>query len=183
MTDELTSKSETHTGRRHVWAGLLPYIGVILFTIHVGVMLLTATPQSWSTETVILYGVIYMIGWAGIGAGISHIFFGRRISASIGFGANPYEREVGFADLGFGVVGVLAGSYEPSFWIAIIFANAIFRIGCGVGHIMELVRHKNLAVNNTAILLIDFGVPAFLLIGSFFAFPGLFMSWAGSTSF
>jgi hypothetical protein len=39
----------------------------------------------------------------------------------------------------------------------------VFRVLAGLLHIREIVRSKNYAINNTAILLVDFGVPVFLV--------------------
>jgi hypothetical protein len=69
-----------------------------------------------------------------------------------------------------GVAGVIAAGQEPAFWLALIVVNSIFRVGCGIGHIREMIRQRNLAPNNTSILLINFGVPAFLILG--------YMAWA-----
>ena len=142
--------------------GLLPFIGVILFAVATIVQFATGAGADWG-PTLVANAVTYLIGWAGVGAGISHIFFGRRISRTIGFRQSPYELEVGFADLAMGVVALLATGYAPEFSLAVILINAIFRVGCGIGHIRSMVQDHNFAINNTAILFIDFVVPAFLV--------------------
>src|SRR6185437_3038792 len=77
------------------------------------------------------------IGWAGVGADISHLFFGNPISASIGFEHNPYEFEVGVCDLSLGIVGLMASYYTPAFWLTIIWFASLFKAGCGIGHIRD----------------------------------------------
>jgi hypothetical protein len=144
--------------------GVLPFIGVILFLCHIGYGLLTGATSDWP-RGLVQYGVYYLIGWAAIGGGISHVFFGRKISASIGWDPSPFETEVGFANLGFGVAGVLALNYSSDFWWAVILANSVFRVLAGVGHIRSMVRDKDYSVNNTGILFLDFLVPAFLVVG------------------
>jgi hypothetical protein len=42
-------------------------------------------------------------------------------------------------------------------------ASAIYRFGCGFGHIRQIVQARNFAINNTAILFLNFVVPAALL--------------------
>jgi len=146
--------------------GLLPFIGVALFLAHIIYSLITDTTSEWPEELV-QFGVYYLIGWAGIGGGISHLFFGNKISASIGWERSPFETEIGLANLGFGIAGVLALNYGPEFWWAVIIANSVFRVGAGVGHIRSMARDRNFAVNNTSILAVDFLVPAFLIFGYF----------------
>lgn len=144
------------------WLGILPWIGVILFFANSIHLIFGPHSAGWQNE-LLLNGVTYMIGWAGVGAGISHIFFGQSISKSIGFKATPYELEVGFADLSFGIVGLMARNQQPEFWLAVILVCGFYRIGCGIGHIKQIIQSKNYAINNTAILVLDFVVPVFLI--------------------
>jgi hypothetical protein len=146
--------------------GLLPFIGVILFAINAAQIVIGGRPADWQHQLA-LAAVVYMIGWSALGAGISHIFFGKAISRSIGFARSPYELEVGFANLGFGVAALMAGSFQKEYWLAIILANSIFRVGCGAGHIKQIIMDRNYAINNTAILFLNFVVPAFLVFTYF----------------
>ncbi|WP_396642917.1 DUF6790 family protein [Microbacterium sp.] len=162
-TTESTRTVQTPRSRRgSVIGGLLPFIGVILF-IGATILQFAGGVEDDGGPTFLANAIVYLIGWAGVGAGISHIFFGRRISQTIGFDKSPYELEVGFADLAMGIVALLASGYGPDFALAVILSNAIFRIGCGIGHIRAMIRDRNFAINNTAILFIDFAVPAFLV--------------------
>ncbi|KQR26275.1 DUF6790 family protein [Microbacterium sp. Leaf151] len=158
--------TRTTPHRRRILGGLLPFIGVILFVIATVAQFAGGAGENWG-PTLVTNAVVYMIGWAGIGAGISHIFFGNRISKTIGFEKSPYELEVGFADLAFGIAGLIAANFSPDYWLAVILSSSIFRVGCGIGHIRSMIRDKNFAINNTAILFVNFVVPAFLLFAFF----------------
>jgi len=148
--------------------GILPFIGVILFAVA-SIPILQDPAGDWQRQ-LLENGVVYLIGWAGIGAGISHIFFARKTSASIGWAPSPFETEVGFANLAMGIAGVMAAGQPPAFWLALIVVSSIFRIGCGIGHIRQIIQDRNFAPNNTSVLLINFGVPAFLVLG--------YLAWA-----
>jgi hypothetical protein len=168
-SDTRTPSTETTlepSPHRSIVGGLLPLIGVFLFIIATIMQFATGAGADWR-PTLVENAVVYMIGWAGIGAGISHIFFGRRISRTIGFAKSPYELEVGFADLAMGIVGVIAASFSPDYWLAIILVSSIFRVGCGIGHIRSMIEDRNFAINNTAILFTNFVVPVFLLVAFF----------------
>lgn len=162
-SEQTPATTPTH---KSVISGILPFIGVILFVIVTILQFAGGAGENWGA-TLVENAVVYMIGWAGIGAGISHLFFGRKISQTIGFPKSPYELEVGFADLAMGIVGVIAASFSPDYWLAIILVSSIFRIGCGFGHIRSIIKDRNFAVNNTAILFVNFVVPAFLLFAFF----------------
>jgi hypothetical protein len=155
--------------QRRLGMGILPFIGLLLYLAHIVSGLVTGATDDWP-RALVEYGVFYLIGWAGIGGGISHVFFAQRTSASIGWAPSPFETEIGFANLGFGIAGVLAPAYGPEFWWAVIIANSVFRVLAGALHVREIVRTKNYAVNNTSILLIDFGVPLFLVLA--------YLAWA-----
>ena len=144
------------------WGGILPFIGLILFVIAT---ILQFAGGAGEDRGPVLVGnaVSYLIGWAMVGSGISHIFFGRQISKTIGFEKSPFELEVGFANLAMGIVALLASGYGSEFSLAVILASSIFRVGCGIGHIRSMIQDHNFAVNNTAILVINFLVPAFLI--------------------
>ena len=75
------------------------------------------------------------------------------------------------ANLAMGIVPLVASGFVPEFSLAVILINAIFRVGCGVGHVLSMIKERNYAINNTAILFIDFAVPAFLLI-TYYAVEG-----------
>ena len=146
--------------------GLLPFIGVILFVVFSAPIILGDHTGEWGKELV-GNGVQYMIGWASLGAGVSHLFFGAGTARSIGWSPSPFQREVAFANIAFGVVGLMAAIRTTDFWLAVIVASAVYRFGCGYGHIREIVGNHNFAINNTAILLLNFVVPAGLLVGYF----------------
>lgn len=148
------------TKRSNPLFGVLPFIGVVLFVIS-AISVVGSGSSTWERD-LLTNAVVYLIGWAGIGGGISHIFFGPKIAASIGWKWSPFELEIGLANLGFGVAAVLAGSFTPEYSLALIIANSIFRVGAGLGHVRSMITDRNFAINNTAILFIDFLVPAFL---------------------
>lgn len=156
--DDTVDKTPT----RSKIGGVLPFIGVILFVGATILQFANGTGDDPGPQ-VLANAVTYLIGWAGVGAGVSHIFFGKKISQTIGFEQSPYELEVGFADLAFGLVALWAVGYTPEFSLAIILASSIFRVGCGIGHIRSMFRNRNFAINNTAILFVNFVVPAFLI--------------------
>lgn len=146
--------------------GVLPFVGLILFVVFTTPIVFGDHTGNWGHQ-VLANGVQYMIGWAALGAGITHLFFGPGIARSIGWTPSPFQREVAFANLAFGVVGLLAANHSTDFWLAVIVSSGIYRVGCGYGHIREIIQQRNFAINNTVILFLNFVIPAFLTIGYF----------------
>lgn len=160
ITTSSPTTSTPPAKQRRRGLGVLPFIGLTLFTIS-AIPILRDPGNNWRQE-LLENGVVFLVGWAGIGAGISHIFFAKKTAASIGWAPSPFEAEVGFADLAMGIAGVMAANQSTDYWLAVIVISSIFRVGCGTGHVRQMIRQRDFAPNNTAVLAIDFGVPLFL---------------------
>jgi Family of unknown function (DUF6790) len=79
--------------------------------------------------------------------------FGEVVARFIGWADSPFQREVGFASLGFAVVGFLAfwGSFDLR--VAAIVGPACFLFGAAGGHILEILRTGNVAPGNAGVIL------------------------------
>ena len=72
---------------------------------------------------------------------------------------NPFQTEVGFANLAIGIVG-FACFWRYDFWLPAIVAKSVFAWGAGITHVMDFLRTENLASNNAGpILYWDFLLP------------------------
>lgn len=153
-------KSKGHT----LIGGLLPFIGLILFAGATVVQVAGGLDHGWQQQ-MLANGVAYLIGWAMLGAGIAHLFFGKHISKTIGFKSDRYEFEVGGADFAMGLTALLVAGSAPQYWWAIILASSVYRVICGIGHIRSMIQDRNFTPNNTTILFVNFAVPVFLVAG------------------
>ena len=71
--------------------------------------------------------------------------------------------------LGLGLGSIYASQHGKEAWIAIALPIFTFLLLAGINHLVEIIRDKNYAPNNTMILIWDFGMPisiAALLISS-----------------
>ena len=81
-------------------------------------------------------------------------FVGAKVAARfIGWADSPFQREVGFASLGFSAVGFLAfrGSFDMR--VAAVVGTGCFLLGAAGGHILEILRTGNLAPGNAGVIL------------------------------
>ena len=71
----------------------------------------------------------------------------------IGWADSPFQREVGFANLGFAVLGFLAfrGSFDMR--VAAVVGIGCFLLGAAGVHILEIQRTGNLAPGNAGVIL------------------------------
>jgi hypothetical protein len=115
-------------------------------------------------EIVLLWSLVIGIGFSSVFAFIGHFFFADQVAESIGWArGSPFQREVAFADLSVGILGLMCFKWRGSFWLAAIVSYSIFSLGAAYGHILELQR-GDLAINNAGpVLYLDIAYPLFLI--------------------
>ncbi len=115
-------------------------------------------------ELALRWMLFFGMGMSVLGGALTHTVFARDTARAIGWETSGFQYEVGFASLGIGLAGIYASVVdEPKAWVAASIAGGLFLLLAGLNHVVEIVRDKNYAPGNTAILLSDLGVPASLL--------------------
>jgi hypothetical protein len=138
---------------------------ILLAAAHIFLMKKPRTLKKM-LEVIFMYVMFISVGLTGVLAFYGHVFMGPEIAAKIGWkGGSPFQYEVGVADLSFGVIALLIPWIRGTYWIAAALVNAIFLIGCAVGHIRDLMIHGNTAVYNAGPVLWigDLLVPVLIL--------------------
>jgi hypothetical protein len=106
-------------------------------------------PGPWTlpvvAEAVLSYFILFSIAISFLYNFVAHVFFGEAAAHFIGWADSPFQREVGFASLGFAVIGLLAfrGSFDMR--IAAVVGPACFLLGAAGGHILEILGTGNRA--------------------------------------
>ena len=118
-----------------------------------------------SQRDVLVDALTFLVGVNGIMTGSGHMFRGPDVAKSIGWAPSPFQWEVGLADLSYGVLGVMAGSYGRGFWLATIIAFSIFMLGAAAGHVRQMVVAHNFTPGNAGIYFwLDLIVPIGLIV-------------------
>lgn len=103
-------------------------------------------------EIFLSYLIFFNIGFMGLIAFCGHLFKSNEIAALIGWApGNPFQYEVGAADLAFGVLGVLAIYFRGFFWFATVLGSSIFLLGAFFVHIFQY-KQGDIAPYNIGIL-------------------------------
>ncbi len=114
--------------------------------------------------------ILYFAGWVFLFSSVMHSVFAKKMAKSIGWKTNGFQYEIAAVSLGLGL-GCFYSIYKgEEAWVAISLPIISFLFLAGVNHLLEIIRKKNYAPNNTLILIWDFGVPislALLLISFF----------------
>jgi Family of unknown function (DUF6790) len=120
-------------------------------------------PQSPETivEALLAYFVLFSIGCSYFYNFIMHTFFGEMAARFIGWQDSPFQTEVGFASLGFAVVGFLAFRRSFDLRLAAIVGPALFTLGAAAVHIRDMLAGNFAPGNAGTIFYTDILIPVF----------------------
>jgi hypothetical protein len=112
-------------------------------------------------EALFSYFLLFSIGLSFFYNFVMHTFFGEMSAKFIGWANSPFQLEVGFASLGFAVVGFLAFRGTFDLRLAAVVGPGLFLLGAAVGHIYQMVSTGNFAPGNAGIIFYtDILIPA-----------------------
>jgi hypothetical protein len=101
-------------------------------------------------EIFLLYLFGVGVAGGGIGGFFGHFFISDVVAESIGWPkGNPFQLEVGFANLALGILGFVAMGRRDGFREATVIAVTVFGVGATIVHLMDIVQTGNLAPGNT----------------------------------
>lgn len=141
---------------------------VVAFLIHLA---LSKKSRSKILETLLLYILVFCVGFTGILAFMGHIYNSDEIAKSIGWGiGSPFQLEVGMANLAFGILGILCIWFRGKFWLATAIGWSVFLFGAAWVHFHDIAINQNYAAGNSGIQLYlgDIALPLLILILAIF---------------
>ncbi len=101
-------------------------------------------------EIFLLYLFGVGVAGSGIGGFFGHFFISDSVAESIGWPtSNPFQLEVGFANLAIGILGIVAMGRRDGFREATVIAVTVFGVGATIVHVMDVIESGNLAPGNT----------------------------------
>ena len=127
-------------------------VNLLVVGLIASVISLSRTPRPWShaiiVEALLAYFLLFSIGVAYLQNFIMHVFFGDMTADFIGWADSPFQKEVGFASVGFSLLGFLAfrGSFDMR--LAAVIGPAAFLWGAAFVHLREMIGAGNYAPGN-----------------------------------
>lgn len=137
--------------------------------IVVAVLMSLRGPRPFSVAVLIdqllRYILVFPVGLMGLWAFMGHVFFPSQAAASIGWAPSPFQFEVGMANLGIGLAGLIGAFLgSPGFRAAVGVVALGFLGGAGIGHAIQIEETGNLASGNAGpIFYTDFLTPLAVL--------------------
>ncbi len=113
-------------------------------------------------EALFFYFLLFSVGFSFLYNFVVHTFFGAVAARMIGWADSPFQAEVGFASLGFAVVGFLACWRGFDLRLAAVVGPALFLWGAAGGHVYQMVTAHNFAPGNAGVIFYtDLLIPVF----------------------
>jgi hypothetical protein len=103
-------------------------------------------------EALFAYFLLFSIGFSFLYNFVMHTFFGEMAARFIGWEDSPFQTEVGFASLGFAVVGFLAFRRSFDLRLAAVVGPALFLLGAAGGHLYQMIAAGNFAPGNAGVI-------------------------------
>jgi hypothetical protein len=119
--------------------------------------------------------LLYAIGITNLYNFIVHTVFASTSAAFIGWANSPFQYEVGYASLGFGVAAVIAHRSSFMARLVAVVGPSLFLWGAAAGHVREIMHTGNMAPGNAGVVLwTDILVPVigFVLLYFFYTQRG-----------
>jgi hypothetical protein len=103
-------------------------------------------------EALLSYFVLFSVGVSFFYNFLAHTFFGAMSARFIGWADSPFQTELGFASLGFAVVGVLAFRRSFDLRLAAVVGPSLFLLGAAGVHVHQMITAGNFAPGNAGVI-------------------------------
>lgn len=111
-------------------------------------------------EGLFAYFILFSVGISFFYNFVFHVFFGDMAAYFIGWAQSPFQAEVGFASLGFSMVGFLAFRGAFGTRAAAVVGPALFLLGAAGGHVYQMIVAHNFEPGNAGVIFYtDIGIP------------------------
>jgi hypothetical protein len=127
---------------------------LVLLTVGlmVAAIALLKEPRPWPAvmvaEALLSTFILFSIALNYLLNFVLHVFFSEMTAGYLGWADSPFQLDVGFASLGFAVIGFLAFKGGPEVRLAAILGPAFFLWGAASVHLYHMVTLHNFAPDN-----------------------------------
>ncbi|HYF97623.1 MAG TPA: DUF6790 family protein [Coxiellaceae bacterium] len=123
--------------------------GMAMFILALLIVLFTyKTSTTPPLENLFRWLCLLPLGVNGIYSFIMHGFFGDMTASLIGWHNSPFQWEVAVANLGFGLIGLMAFKASMGFRKAVVIVSSCWLWGAGLGHIYQMIEQHDFALGN-----------------------------------
>lgn len=122
---------------------------VLLATLHVRLDA-EARGRVRTVEVYLIYLFVLGVAAGGLSGFFGHVFTPDIVAESIDWPTgNPFQQEMGFANLALGVLGFISAARRDGFREATVIAVTVVGVGATVVHVIDMLQDGNLAPGNS----------------------------------
>jgi hypothetical protein len=138
-------------------AAIWQVVMLILFLLPIGLGFLHAAltknkSKFYITHIFLCYCTLIYIGFEGTFFGFHQIFQGNVVAKFIGWTWSPFIREVGMANLSYGILALLSFWRDNLFRLATIIGSCLFLSFAYVGHMYDIITTENFHPGNAGVI-------------------------------
>lgn len=126
-------------------------IGLVVAAFHIKLSPSPA-PEGLAAETVLRWFLFFGVGVTFFYNFVCHVFFGEMSARFIGWEQSPFQAEVGWASLGYSVLGFMAFRRNRGLQVGTIAALACFMWGAASGHVYQMITRHDFAPGNAGVM-------------------------------
>jgi len=139
-------------------------IGIIVGIITTVINPTMRTLGAISTN-LLFYQLTITLTLTGIQGFLGHVFKSDMIADFIGWEKGSlFQKELGYAELGYGIAGILCIWFKGEFWLATIVIISPLFIGATIVHVKEMIKNKNFNPGNSVMVIPDLLLPLSLIV-------------------
>lgn len=140
-----------------------------LIGIIVGIVTTIINPEIRNVQAIatnlLFYQLVITVVLTGIQGFLGHVFKSDMVAGYIGWEkGSPFQKELGYSELGYGIAGILCIWMGKGFWLATILTFSTLFIGATIVHIKETIKNKNFKPGNFFMILPDLITPLSLIV-------------------
>jgi hypothetical protein len=105
-----------------------------------------------AAEALLAWFLFFAIGVTYLYNDVFHVFLGDLAASFIGWANSPFQAEVGYASLGFALVGFYAFRRGREARFAAVLGPACFLWGAAAVHVADMIRTHNFAPGNAGVI-------------------------------
>ena len=112
----------------------------------------------------LLWEVVIGVGFLGFMTFLGHVFASEKVAKHIGWQSNGFQKELGFAELGMGIIAIMSLWRCNEYINSAIITSCILCVGASYVRIIDLTKNKNFVRGNVLSLAPDLFIPFSLII-------------------
>ncbi|UZN02612.1 hypothetical protein OKX07_16375 [Cellulomonas sp. S1-8] len=93
-------------------------------------------------RTLLLHQFVVSHGFIAVAGFIINVLYPERTAAKLDWPSGPFQIKYGFAQLGLGVMGVMAIWFQGNFWVGVLVTLYIYGLSGLWTHTQEIVRKR-----------------------------------------